>query len=150
MYQNEHDDFFASIRQERPINNGNYMAKSTMMAIMGRMAAYTGQEITWEQAMNSKQDLRPGKIRMGRPAHPAGCHARHHSLRLRGFLGIPPRPGADSRESLSINIIGLEPSSPSANNLYKELRVALFPLVVRQGFQRRTIRSRAFCAGPDF
>ncbi len=31
-----------------PINNGEYMTKSTMLAIMGRMAAYTGKTITWE------------------------------------------------------------------------------------------------------
>ena len=65
MYQNEHDEFFASIRAGKPINNGNYMAKSTMMAIMGRMAAYTGQEITWEQAMNSKENLTPEKYEWG-------------------------------------------------------------------------------------
>lgn len=65
MYQNEHDDFFASIRAGKAINNGNYMAKSTMMAIMGRMAAYTGQQITWEQAMNSKEDLTPAKYAWG-------------------------------------------------------------------------------------
>jgi hypothetical protein len=65
MYQNEHDAFFASIRAGNPINNGNYMAKSTMLAIMGRMAAYTGQKITWEQAMNSKEDLTPAKYEWG-------------------------------------------------------------------------------------
>jgi predicted dehydrogenase len=59
MYQNEHDEFFASIRSGNPINNGNYMATSTLIAIMGRMAAYTGQEITWEQAMNSQESLAP-------------------------------------------------------------------------------------------
>jgi hypothetical protein len=35
------------------------MATSTLIAIMGRMAAYTGQEITWEQAMNSQESLAP-------------------------------------------------------------------------------------------
>lgn len=44
----EHNELFASIRTGKPINNGNYMAKSTLMAIMGRMATYTGQVITWE------------------------------------------------------------------------------------------------------
>jgi predicted dehydrogenase len=61
MYQTEHDELFASIRSGKPINNGEYMAKSTLLAIMGRMAAYTGQEITWEMAMNSKEDLTPAK-----------------------------------------------------------------------------------------
>ena len=36
-----------------------------MMAIMGRMATYTGQTITWEQAMNSKEDLSPAKYEWG-------------------------------------------------------------------------------------
>lgn len=62
MYQTEHDEFFASIRAGRPIDNGEYMTKSTLLAIMGRMAAYTGQQITWEMAMNSRQDLMPEKF----------------------------------------------------------------------------------------
>ena len=61
MYQTEHDELFASIRTGKPINNGEYMAKSTLLAIMGRMAAYTGQEITWEMALNSKEDLSPSR-----------------------------------------------------------------------------------------
>jgi len=59
FYQTEHDELFASIRTGKPINNGEYMCKSTQMAIMARMAAYTGQEITWDMAWNSKQDLTP-------------------------------------------------------------------------------------------
>jgi predicted dehydrogenase len=59
MYQTEHDDLFASIRRGTPINNGEYMAWSTLLAIMGRMAAYTGQEITWEMALNSRETLSP-------------------------------------------------------------------------------------------
>src|SRR6185295_1485620 len=61
IYQVEHDEFFASIRSGKPINNGEYMSKSTLMAIMGRMAAYTGQQIAWEQALHSKEDLTPSK-----------------------------------------------------------------------------------------
>ncbi len=61
MFQTEHDELFASIRNGKPINNGEYMARSTLLAIMGRMAAYTGQEITWEMAMNSKEDLAPSR-----------------------------------------------------------------------------------------
>lgn len=57
--QTEHDELFASIRKGEPINNGNYMSKSTLLAIMGRMATYTGQTITWEQALNSQEDLSP-------------------------------------------------------------------------------------------
>jgi predicted dehydrogenase len=57
--QTEHDELFASIRKGEPINNGDYVAKSTLLAIMGRMAAYTGQVITWDMAFNSKEDLSP-------------------------------------------------------------------------------------------
>jgi len=59
LYQTEHNELFASIRNGRPINNGEYMAKSTLVAIMGRMAAYTGQAITWDMALNSQEDLTP-------------------------------------------------------------------------------------------
>jgi myo-inositol 2-dehydrogenase/D-chiro-inositol 1-dehydrogenase len=67
MYQSEHDELFASIRAGQPINDGTWMAHSTMMAIMGRMAAYTGQTITWDQAMASQEDLSPaaGRLALG-------------------------------------------------------------------------------------
>ncbi|HVL12885.1 MAG TPA: Gfo/Idh/MocA family oxidoreductase [Gemmata sp.] len=59
MYQAEHDELFAAVRAGKPINNGEYMAKSTLLAIMGRTAAYTGQQITWKMALESKEDLTP-------------------------------------------------------------------------------------------
>lgn len=59
MYQVEHNELFASIRGGKLINDGDRMAKSTLMAIMGREAAYTGQQITWEMILNSKQLLVP-------------------------------------------------------------------------------------------
>jgi hypothetical protein len=62
MYQNEHDALFASIRNGNPINDGQWMTQSTLMGIMGRMAAYTGGEVTWEQALNSKDKLVPDEI----------------------------------------------------------------------------------------
>jgi myo-inositol 2-dehydrogenase/D-chiro-inositol 1-dehydrogenase len=65
MYQNEHNELFASIRSGQPINNGNYMTKSTLMGVMGRMATYTGREITWEQALNSREDLAPPRYEWG-------------------------------------------------------------------------------------
>lgn len=59
MYQNEHDEFFLSLRDGKPLNDGDRMWKSTLMAIMGRMAGYTGQEVTWEMALNSQEVLVP-------------------------------------------------------------------------------------------
>jgi predicted dehydrogenase len=49
MYQVEHDEFFASLRKGEPLNNGDRMVTSTLMAIMGRTAGYTGQKITWNK-----------------------------------------------------------------------------------------------------
>ena len=62
MYQQEHNELFASIRAGDARNDGDWMAQSTLMAIMARMAAYTGQEITWEMAVNSKERLVPEKL----------------------------------------------------------------------------------------
>ncbi|HAM73579.1 MAG TPA: oxidoreductase [Verrucomicrobiales bacterium] len=62
MYQTEHDEFFASIRNGKPINNGDRMALSTLMGIMGRMAAYTGAEVTWDMMLNSQERLVPEQI----------------------------------------------------------------------------------------
>ncbi len=59
MYQNEHNELFASIRAGKPIHNGDYMCRATLLALMGRMSAYTGQEISWNQALESKEDLAP-------------------------------------------------------------------------------------------
>jgi predicted dehydrogenase len=65
MYDQEHKELFASIRSGSPINNGLYMGRSTMLGIMGRMACYTGQTLTWEQCLNSKEDLSPAKYEWG-------------------------------------------------------------------------------------
>ncbi len=59
MYQVEHDELFAAIRADEPVNDGEWMANSTMLAILARMSAYTGQTLTWEQALASEQDLTP-------------------------------------------------------------------------------------------
>ena len=65
MYDHEHVELYASIRAGKPLNNGLYMCRSTMMGIMGRMACYTGQTITWDEAMNSKEDLTPASYEFG-------------------------------------------------------------------------------------
>jgi len=52
-YQVEHIKLFESIRNGGVISNAENGAKSTMSAIIGRMATYTGQVITWEEAMKS-------------------------------------------------------------------------------------------------
>ena len=64
-YVQEHAALFNSIRTGSPVNNGEYAAKSSLMAIMGRMASFTGKSITWEQASNSQEDLTPPEYKFG-------------------------------------------------------------------------------------
>ncbi len=68
MYFDEHKELFASIRAGKPINDCERGTNSVMTAIMARMAAYTGQTITWEQAMNSKESLVPDSPSFDKPA----------------------------------------------------------------------------------
>lgn len=64
-YVQEHSDLIASIRAGQPLNEGRQIAESTLTAIMGRMSCYTGQEISWEQALNSQESLVPEKLEFG-------------------------------------------------------------------------------------
>lgn len=93
MHQAEHDALFAAIRKGEVINNGDRMMLSSLVAVMGREAAYTGQKIAWKDdspppapapagkdkeakkdkapervalaMMSSKQDLAPDHLRFG-------------------------------------------------------------------------------------
>ena len=58
-YETEHVEMYSSIRSGKPINTSDRFTKATLMAIMARMAAYTGKEVTWVEALNSKEDLFP-------------------------------------------------------------------------------------------
>jgi myo-inositol 2-dehydrogenase / D-chiro-inositol 1-dehydrogenase len=65
-YVQEHADLIASIRGGgRPLNEGRRVAESTLTAIMGREAAYTGQEIMWDDLLNCPQDLVPTDVQFG-------------------------------------------------------------------------------------
>lgn len=61
-YQQEHDDLFAAIRSNTAYNEAFNGGKSTMTAIMGRYATYSGVEIGWDQALNSELNLFPDKL----------------------------------------------------------------------------------------
>lgn len=65
MYDIEHQEMFAGIRAGKVLNNGVYMSQSTLLAIMGREACYTGQTITWDQAMKSDVKLGPDSYAWG-------------------------------------------------------------------------------------
>jgi predicted dehydrogenase len=70
IYQTEHNELFAGIRNNQPINNGEYMAHSTLLAILGRAVAYTGAQITWDEMVNSQEDLTPPAYAWGPIASP--------------------------------------------------------------------------------
>ena len=65
MYDSEHIELMKSIRSGQPINNGKYMCISTLMALMGRDAAYTGKKIKWEDYMKSDVKLGPKSYEWG-------------------------------------------------------------------------------------
>lgn len=62
-HQIEHDELFADLRAGKIPNDGDRMAQSTLMGIMGRMSAYTGKEVTWDFALASKLDTMPKDLR---------------------------------------------------------------------------------------
>lgn len=61
-YQQEHDDFFDAIRNDKPYNEAEYGAHSTMTAILGRMATYSGKIVEWDDAIKSNINLMPDKL----------------------------------------------------------------------------------------
>jgi predicted dehydrogenase len=74
-YVREHQKLVASITGKGPyVNEGMSVAESTLTCVMGRESAYSGQEITWDMIMNSKQDLMPKafdyKLKMDPPPVP--------------------------------------------------------------------------------
>jgi predicted dehydrogenase len=64
-YLQEHIDLIASIREGKPLNELRTVAESTLTAIMGRMSAYTGKAVTWDEALQSKENLMPEKLVLG-------------------------------------------------------------------------------------
>ena len=58
-YQVEHDRLFEAIRQNKPYNETERSAYAALVGIQGRMAAESGQEITWQQALASNVKLAP-------------------------------------------------------------------------------------------
>jgi len=67
-YQQEHDDLFAAIRNNQEYNEAVRGAESTMTAIFGRMAAYSGKELEWDAALASEVALMPAELGFDKPA----------------------------------------------------------------------------------
>ncbi|BCX47316.1 dehydrogenase [Haloferula helveola] len=64
MYQVCHNEFFAALRKGEIINTGEYMANSTMLALLAREAAHTGKRITWDDMWKATQDQAPDSLKM--------------------------------------------------------------------------------------
>jgi predicted dehydrogenase len=64
-YHQEHEDLIASIRAGHPINDAQSVAESTMTAIIGREAAYSGKAVLWDAAMESTTKLGPETYQFG-------------------------------------------------------------------------------------
>ena len=65
-YDLEHVALFDSIRNSKPINNGDYMVRSTLITLMGQFSCYTGKEVTWDRITSSDffYPPRPEECRM--------------------------------------------------------------------------------------
>jgi hypothetical protein len=61
-HQLEHFPFMEAVRQNLPFDEADNGAKSTLTAIMGRMATYSGKLVTWEEALDSKLDYFPERL----------------------------------------------------------------------------------------
>lgn len=64
-YQQEHEDLISSIRDGSPLNEAQNVAEATVTGIMGREAAYSGQEVTWDDVMKSETRLGPEVYEFG-------------------------------------------------------------------------------------
>jgi predicted dehydrogenase len=69
-YQNEWDDLLDAIKNNKPYNEARYGIAASLVSSMGRMAAHTGQEITYEAMLNCEHEFAPGvdKLRLNSPA----------------------------------------------------------------------------------
>jgi myo-inositol 2-dehydrogenase / D-chiro-inositol 1-dehydrogenase len=63
--QQEQTDLVAALRSGQPVNDARRIAESTLTAIMGREAAYSGEVLEWQQVMESKQNLVPEHFEFG-------------------------------------------------------------------------------------
>ena len=61
-YNDEHVALYRAIRSGNRINDLKNVTESSLTAVMGRTACYTGKEITWDQMLNSTQSLMPANL----------------------------------------------------------------------------------------
>ena len=58
-------DLIKSVEDGKPLNEGKQVADTTLASIMGRMSAYTGKLVTWDDAMKSTEDTFPKHVAFG-------------------------------------------------------------------------------------
>jgi predicted dehydrogenase len=66
-YQQEHDDLFDAIRNNKTSSEAERGAHSTMTAILGRMATYSGMEVKWDDAIHAQIRIWPEKLAWDAP-----------------------------------------------------------------------------------
>jgi predicted dehydrogenase len=87
----EHTDLVTSIRSGNPLNDGKRIAESSLTAVMGRMAAYTGREIKYSWVLNaSNLNLFPAKLEFG--PHPVDPVAMPGQTPLVAEGEVDPNP----------------------------------------------------------
>lgn len=59
MYQTQHDELFKAVKEGRSINDGDFMVNSTLLAIWGRLSAYSGKTLSLDEVLHSKERLGP-------------------------------------------------------------------------------------------
>jgi myo-inositol 2-dehydrogenase / D-chiro-inositol 1-dehydrogenase len=91
-YEQEHTDLVASIRAGSPLNEAQQVAESTLTAVMGRMSAYTGRKIYWDQSVAPKGD------KAAPTAMESKLDTMPKNLDLKGSLPEPPVPMPDKEE----------------------------------------------------
>jgi myo-inositol 2-dehydrogenase / D-chiro-inositol 1-dehydrogenase len=67
-YQVEHDSLYQSIKEDKPMNNAYYGAKSSFSTVLGRLATYSGQEVKWDDAVKSNFSIMPADYDMNAEA----------------------------------------------------------------------------------
>ncbi len=89
-YQVEHDLLFDAIRQDKPYNETERCAYAAMAGILGRMAAESGQMITWDEAMKSDLKLAPGldQYTMESPAPVMPDDQGNYPVAMPGFTKV--------------------------------------------------------------
>jgi predicted dehydrogenase len=66
-YQNEHDELYKAIRENKTLNNAHYGATSTFTAMLGRYATYSGKQVSWDEALAWNNSELPEKLDFNTP-----------------------------------------------------------------------------------